>query len=103
MNTEVGAADALGDSPRLLRMVLAFGRTAGTDELAVTASLLCQAWAVRVTRTAIAGLVGARRVADLSAANTVLHFDREGRPVAASPVTPRFAALAGDSEAAAGP
>jgi ferric iron reductase protein FhuF len=103
MNTITGAAGALEDSPRLFRMVQAFGRTAGTDELAVATSLLCQAWAVSVTRPAIAGLVGARRVADLSAANTVLRFDGEGRPAGASPVTPRFAALAGDSEAAAEP
>jgi hypothetical protein len=103
MKMTVGAASALEDSPGLLRMVQAFGRTAGTDELVVATSLLCQAWAVDVTRTAIAGLVGARRVADLSAANTVVRFDREGRPVGASPVTPRFAALAGDGDAAAEP
>src|SRR5204862_1427383 len=69
----------------------------------VATSLLCQAWAVSVTRPAIAGLVGARRVADLGAANTELTFDGEGRPAEASPATPRYAALAGDSEAAADP
>jgi ferric iron reductase protein FhuF len=103
MNTEMGAGDALEDSSGLFRMVQAFGRTAGTDELAVATSLLCQAWAVSVTRPAIAGLVGARRIPDLSAANAVLLFDGEGRPIGASPQTPRFAALAGDTEAAADP
>ena len=103
MNTEMGAASALEDSTRLVQMVQAFGRAAGTDELAVAASLLCQAWAVSVTRPAIAGLVGARRVADLSSANAVLRFDGEGRPAVASPATPRYAALAGDGEAASDP
>ena len=114
MKTTVGAASALEDSLGLFRMVQAFGRTAGTDEIgglhlpppaqvAVATSLLCQAWAVSVTRPAIAGLVGARRVADLAAANTLLQFDGEGRPVGASPVTPRFAALPGDTEAATDP
>jgi hypothetical protein len=103
LNNTVGAASVLEDRPGLFRMVQAFGRTAGTGEIAVATSLLCQAWAVSVTRAAIAGLVGARRVADLAAANTVLLFDGEGRPVGASPVTPRFAALAGDREAAADP
>jgi ferric iron reductase protein FhuF len=103
MNTKVGAASALDDSPGLFRMVQAFGRTAGTDELAVAASLLFQAWAVSVTRPAIAGLVGARRVIDPGADNTELLFDGEGRPAGASPMTPRYAALAGDREAAADP
>ena len=103
MNTAVGAANALNDGPGLFRMVQAFGRTAGTDETAVAASLLCQAWAVGVTRAAIASLVGARRVPDLSAANTVLRFDGQGRPAGASPVTPRFAALPDDRDAAADP
>jgi ferric iron reductase protein FhuF len=108
MNTEVGAADALEDSPRLFRMVQAFGRTREVHlppptQTAVAASLLCQAWAVSVTRPAIAGLVGARRIADLSAANTVLRFDGEGRPVGASPATPRYAALAADRPAVADP
>lgn len=103
MNSKVGAASALDDSPGLFRMVQAFGRTAGTDEIAVATSLLCQAWAVSVTRPAIAGLVGARRVTDLGADNTELLFDEEGRPTGASPMTPRYAALAGDSDAAADP
>jgi ferric iron reductase protein FhuF len=114
MNITVGAAGALEDSLGLFRMVQAFGRTAGTDEIRglhlppptqirVATSLLCQAWAVSVTRPAIAGLVGARRAADLGAANTVVQFDGEGRPVAVSPVTPRFAALPGDTEAATNP
>lgn len=114
MNTKVGASSALDDSPGVLRMVQAFGRTAGTDEIggvhlppptdiAVATSLLCQAWAVSVTRPVIAGLVGARRVTDPGADNTELLFDGEGRPAGASPVTPRYAALAGDNEAAADP
>src|SRR5205085_741759 len=57
------------DPPGLLRAVRAFGRAAGTDETGVAASLLCQAWAVGVTRAAIASLVGARPVPDLAAAN----------------------------------
>ncbi len=103
MNTKVGAASALDDSPGLLRMVQAFGRTAGTDDIAVAASLLFQAWAVSVTRPVISGLVGARRVTDLGADNTELLFDEEGRPAGASAMTPRYAALAGDREAAADP
>jgi ferric iron reductase protein FhuF len=71
--------------------------------IAVAASLLCQAWAVSVTRPVIAGLVGARRVADPGADNTELLFDADGRPAGASPMTPRYAALAGDREAAADP
>lgn len=100
MNNKVGAGDALDDTPGLFRMVQAFGRTAGTDEIAVAASLLCQAWAVNVTRPAIAGLVGARRVTDLGADNTELLFDEEGRPAGAFAIAPRYAALAGDREAA---
>jgi ferric iron reductase protein FhuF len=103
MNTKVGAASALDDSPGLFRMVQAFGRAAGTDEIAVAASLLCQAWAVDVTRPVIAGLVGARRVTDPAADNTELLFDGEGRPAGASWVTPRYAALAADRAAAADP
>ena len=103
MNSKVGAASALDDSPGLFRMVQAFGRTAGTDELAVAASLLFQAWAVSVTRPVIAGLVGARRVTDLGAHNTELLFDEEGRPAGASAMTPRYAALAGDPDAVADP
>jgi len=103
MKITLGAAGALDDSPGLFRMVQAFGRTAGTDDLAVATSLFCQAWAASVTRPAIAGLVRSRRVADLSAANTVLTFDGEGRPGGASPTTPRYAALSTDREAAADP
>ena len=103
MNTKVGAGSALDDSPGLLRMVQAFGRTAGTDDIAVAASLLFQAWAVSVTRPVISGLVGARRVTDFGADNTELLFDEEGRPAGASAMTPRYAALAGDREAAADP
>jgi hypothetical protein len=103
MNTSVVAENALVDGPGLLQKVRAFGRAAGTDESAVAASLLLQAWAVSVTRAAIASLVGARRVPDLAASNTVLSVDREGRPVGASLLTPRFAALAGDEEAATAP
>ena len=103
MNTSVIAMNALVDGPSLRQRVQAFGRSAGTDESAVAASLLLQAWAVSVTRAAIASLVGARRVPDLSASNTVLSVDRDGRPVEASLVTPRFAAVAGDEDAASAP
>lgn len=103
MNSKVGAAGALDDSSGLFRMVQAFGRTAGTDEFAVAASLLFQAWAVSVTRPVISGLVGARRVTDPGADNTELLFDEEGRPAGASAMTPRYAALAGDPEAAGDP
>jgi len=103
MNTSVVAVNVLEDGPGLLRMVRSFGRSAGTDETAVAASLLLQAWAVSVTRAAIASLVGARRVPDLAAANTVLSVDGTGRPVAASLLKPRFAALATDAEAASAP
>jgi ferric iron reductase protein FhuF len=100
---EVPAGWLLQDGPALLRRVRAFGRAAGTDETAVATSLLCQAWAVSVTRAAIACLVGARRVPDMASSNTVLLFDGEGRPSGATPVTPRFAALAGDEEAESDP
>jgi ferric iron reductase protein FhuF len=103
MNKKMGAASVLDDSPGLFRMVQAFGRTVGTDEIAVATPLLPQAWAVSVTRPAIAGLVGARRVADLGADNTELLFDGEGRPAGASAMTPRYAALATDRQAAADP
>ncbi len=95
MNTSVVAVNALEDGPGLFQKVQAFGRAAGTDEtgevhpppqmpIAVAASLLCQAWAVSVTRAAIASLVGARRVPDLAASNTVLSFDGDGRPTGVS-------------------
>jgi ferric iron reductase protein FhuF len=100
MNKTMGAARTLEDRRVLLRMVQDFGRTAGTDERAVAASLLCQAWAVSVTRAGMAHLVGARRMPDLSAGNTVIVVDDDGRPAGASPLTPRFAALATDRAAA---
>jgi ferric iron reductase protein FhuF len=103
VNLSFSAAGALEDSPGLFRMVEAFGRTAGTDDLAVATSLLCQAWAVSVTRAAIACLVGARRVPDMASSNTVLLFDGDGRPSGATLVAPRFAAVAGDEEAEADP
>ena len=99
----LGAGRLLQDGPGLFRAVRAFGRSVGTDETAVAASLLCQAWAVSVTRAAIAGLVGARRVPDMASSNTVLLFDGSGRPVGSTTVTPRFAAVAGDDDAAADP
>jgi hypothetical protein len=98
MNSAVVAQSVLQDSPVLYRMVQDFGRAAGTDENAVAASLLCQAWAVSVTRAAIASLVGARRVPDLASSNTVLSLDGNGKPVGASLLVPRFAALSGDGE-----
>ena len=105
------ASNALDNGPALFRMVRVFGRSAGTwglhpppdTQAAVAASLLCQAWAVRVTGVAIPSLVAARRAPDLAASNTVLAFDRQGRPAGASPVIGRFAAVAGDDEAAADP
>lgn len=114
MKIPVVAVNALEDGPGLFQMVRAFGRAAGTDETrglhppppmeaSVAASLLCQAWAVSVTRAAIASLVGVRRVPDLAATNTELFLDREGRPAGASLLTPRFAAVVGDDEAAAAP
>jgi len=99
----VPADRLLTDSAALLRAVRGFGRAIGTDETAVAASLLCQAWAVSVTRTAIACLVGARRVPDLAAPNTLLLFDASHRPAGARLVTPRFAAVEGDEEAGADP
>ena len=91
------------DPAALLRAVRAFGRASGTGETAVAASLFSQAWAVSVTRAAIACLVGARRVPDLAAANTLLVFDGASRPTGAALVQPRFAAVAGDEEAGADP
>jgi ferric iron reductase protein FhuF len=93
----------LQDGPGLFRAVRAFGRASGTDETAVAASLFGQAWAVSVTRAAIACLVGARRVPDMASSNTVVLLDRDSRPAGARVVTPRFAALADDDDAAADP
>ncbi|HEV7535884.1 MAG TPA: IucA/IucC family C-terminal-domain containing protein [Acidimicrobiia bacterium] len=87
----------------LRRVVRAFGRAVGTDEMGVAASLFCQAWAVGVTRAAIACLVGARRVPDLAAANTLILFDGASRPTGAGLMSRRFAAVAGDDEAGADP
>ncbi|HEV7534773.1 MAG TPA: IucA/IucC family C-terminal-domain containing protein [Acidimicrobiia bacterium] len=100
---EVPAGWLLQDGPALFRQVRAFGRAAGTDETAVATSLLCQAWAVAVTREAIASLVGARRVPDLASSNAVLLFNDDGRPAGVTLVSPRYAAVAGDDEAADDP
>jgi hypothetical protein len=100
---EAPAGWLLQDGPGLFRAVRAFGRASGTDETAVAASLLCQAWAVNVTRAAIACLVAVRRMPDVSSSNTILLIDRDGRPAGATLVSPRFAALAGDEEAASDP
>ncbi|HVW32818.1 MAG TPA: hypothetical protein VHL53_09800, partial [Acidimicrobiia bacterium] len=97
MNTR--AAALLLNRSALRRAVEVFGRSAGTGETSVAISLFCQAWAVSVTRAAIADLVGRRRVPDLSAANTVLEFDGTGRPIGSQPLVPRFAAVADDSDA----
>src|SRR5258708_34498522 len=69
---EAPAGWLLQDRPGLFRAVRAFGRSAGTDETAVAASLFGQAWAVSVTRGAIARLVGARPGARLASADTQL-------------------------------
>jgi hypothetical protein len=98
---EAPAGWLVQDPPALLRAVRAFGRFAGTDETAVATSLFCQAWAVSITRAAIACLVGARRVPDMASSNTVLLFDEQGRPAGTTLITPRFAAVAGDDDAAA--
>jgi Ferric iron reductase FhuF-like transporter/FhuF 2Fe-2S C-terminal domain len=103
INTSLVASTALEDGPGLYRMVRAFGWAAGTDENAVAASLLCQAWAVSVTRSAIATLVGAGRMPDMAASNTVLAINGEGRPAGASLLTPRFAAVAGGPDATGDP
>src|SRR3954454_5883010 len=100
---EVPAGWLLQDGPALFRHVRAFGRAAGTDETAVATSLLCQAWAVAVTREAIASLVGARRVSELASSNNVLLFDGDGRPTRATLASPCYAAVAGDDEAADDP
>jgi ferric iron reductase protein FhuF len=74
-----------------------FAGGVGTDEQAVAASLFAQAWAVSVTRAAIACLAGERRVPDVAAANSALVFDGTGRPVGVVLNAPRFAAVAGDA------
>jgi hypothetical protein len=101
MNNTLGVATALENTRDLDHMVQVFGETAGTDEPAVAASLLCQAWAVSVTRAGIAQLVSARRMPDLTATNTLLVIDSEGRPTGASMLTPRFVAPASNRAAAA--
>jgi hypothetical protein len=93
----------LQDRPALFRVVRTYGRAVGTGETAVATSLFCQAWAVSVTRAAIACLVGARRVPDLTSSNTMLLFDGAGRPSGSALVATRFAAVAGDDDAAADP
>jgi ferric iron reductase protein FhuF len=75
----------------------AFGRTVGTGELPVAASLFIQAWAVNVTRAAIACLASERRVPDVAAANSALVFDATDRPAQVVLAAPRFAVVAGDS------
>src|SRR5205085_10748821 len=75
----------------------------GTDHTAVAASLFAQAWAVTVTRPAIASLVADRRLPDVSAGNTALLFDADHRPAGSTSLTPRFAAGTGDTAAAADP
>jgi ferric iron reductase protein FhuF len=82
--------------PELLGAVDAFGRTIGTQDPMVAASLFAQAWAVSVTRGAIACLAGERRVPDVSAANAAVRLDASGRPAGVVLDAPRFAALAGD-------
>jgi ferric iron reductase protein FhuF len=77
--------------------VESFGGTIGTDEQAVAASLFAQAWAVSVTRGAIACLAGERRVPDVAAANSNVLFDGTARPVGVVLNAPRFAAVAGDA------
>jgi hypothetical protein len=100
---EAPAGWLVQDRPGLYRAVRAFGRSSGTDETAVATSLFVQAWAVNVTRAAIACLVGARRVPDMASSNTVLLLDTDYRPAGVSLVAPRYAALAGDHDAEADP
>lgn len=73
-----------------------FGRALRTDEPAVATSLFAQAWASAVTRAAVACLSTERRVPDVSAANTRLVIDGDGRPVAVQLNEPRMAVLRGD-------
>lgn len=100
---EAPAGWFLQDGPGLYRAVRAFGRSSGTDETAVATSLFVQAWAVNVTRAAIACLVGARRVPDMASSNTVLLLDTDCRPVGVTLVAPRYGAVAGDRDAEADP
>jgi hypothetical protein len=100
---EAPAGWLVQDRSGLYRAVRAFGRSSGTDETAVATSLFVQAWAVNVTRAAIACLVGARRVPDVASSNTILLLDADYRPAHLALVAPRYAAVAGDSEAEADP
>ena len=93
-------------APRLIRQraelagaVEAFGRSVGTRDGAVAASLFGQAWTVSATRAAIACLSGERRVPDVAAANSVLLIDATGRPAGVMLKAPRFVAVAGDRAA----
>jgi hypothetical protein len=98
---EAPAGWLLQDTPGLYRAARAFGRASGTDETAVATSLFVQAWAVTITRAAIACLVGARRVPDMASSNTILLLDADSKPTAVSLVAPRYAAVAGDGDAEA--
>src|ERR671924_570135 len=70
-----GASELIHRRQALAGAVEAFGGNVGTDEQAVAASLFAQAWAVSVTRGAIACLAGERRIPDVAAANSALVFD----------------------------
>lgn len=100
---EAPAGWLMQDRPALYRAVRAFGRSSGTDETAVATSLFVQAWAVNVTRAAVACLVGARRVPDVASSNTALLLDGGYRPVGLTLIAPRYAAIVGDHEAEADP
>jgi ferric iron reductase protein FhuF len=97
-------ADRLLDDPRALAgAVRRFGAAAGTVDMAVAASLFAQAWAVAVSRPAIAPLATGRRMPDTAAANTVVLLDARHRPAGSAPVTPGYAATAGDTVAGGDP
>jgi ferric iron reductase protein FhuF len=83
--------------PALVTAVEAFARTVGTDDNMVAASLFAQAWAVSVTRGAIACLAGERRVPDLAATNVAVRLDATGRPAGVVLEAPRFAVVTGDA------
>lgn len=100
---EAPAGWLVQDPAGLYRAVRAFGRSSGTDETAVATSLFVQAWAVNITRAAVACLVGARRVPDMASSNSVLLLDDDYRPTGVTLVAPRYAAVAGDEEAEADP